>query len=286
MGKYRIQELAQQYTEYDLIETHTKLPPYPEQRTRLLYAFLNGGMRGSEQSELYALATSLAQLGLDTHDHVDPPPVVPTGQARWRQLNVLAGDYFNSRFYQLLSQAERIDVVRLVSRAICEVNRIKMMLYERLSGLKMTADEYLEHCVSIKSELFLVFTAFMPGRYAGWWPDVLRALTRCEVIAEEMDRARSKRDVRKGWAFLYLLQATSGAERERVLRSDAEGLTSWFAKYQIQSKLAQMLHSQIQQITRFIEQFDSDVLAAEIRQVFEPFQSKVGLAGAANETMR
>lgn len=286
MAMHRIRELAQQYTGYDLIEAHAELPPYPEQRTRLLYAFLSGGIREGEHHALYALATSLAQLGLDVHDLVDPPQTASAGQARARQLRVLAGDYFNSRFYQLLSQAERIDVVRLVSRAICEVNRLKVMLYERFGELKVTADEYLEHCVSIKSELFLVFTSFMPVRYAGWWPEVLRALTRCEILAEEMERARSKKDARKGWAFLYLLQATRGADREKVLKSDAEGLSSWFARYQIQSKLSQMLHHQIQQVARYIEQFETDTLAAEIRQVFEPFRNKIGLAGAANEISR
>lgn len=286
MDNHRIRELANQYTAHDLIVTHTELPAYPEQRTRLLCAFLSGGTSESGQSELYALATSLAQLGLDTHDMVDPPPVASNGRARARQLRVLAGDYFNSRFYQLLSQAERIDIVRLVSKAICEVNRLKMMLYERIGELKMTADEYLEHCVSIKSELFVVFAALMPGKYAGWWPEVLRALTRCEIIAEEMERARSRKDARKGWAFLYLLQSTRGADRKNVLESDADGLFSWFAKFQIQSKLAQMLHHQMQHVARFIEQFGTDALAAEIRQAFEPFRSKISLAQTANEIPR
>lgn len=35
-----------------------------------------------------------------------------------------------------------------------------------------------------------------------------------------------------------------------------------------------------------IEQFETDTLAAEIRQVFEPFRNKIGLAGAANEISR
>ena len=62
------------------------------------------------------------------------------GQARSRQLKVLAGDYYNSRFYHLLSHIGRIDIIRLVSGAISEVNRMKMNFYERFKAMKLTAD--------------------------------------------------------------------------------------------------------------------------------------------------
>ena len=68
MNSYRIPEIAKQYTEYDMIQIHTDLPDFPEFRTRLLFAFLNGNSKLSSSSELYTLATSLVQLGLDTHD--------------------------------------------------------------------------------------------------------------------------------------------------------------------------------------------------------------------------
>ena len=43
--------------------------------------------------------------------------------ARSRQLKVLAGDYFSSRFYHLLAQAGQIEMIKQLSNAICEVNR-------------------------------------------------------------------------------------------------------------------------------------------------------------------
>ena len=132
MNSYRIPEIAKQYTEYDMIQTHTDLPDFPEFRTRLLFAFLNGNNKLSSSSELFTLATSLVQLGLDTHDLVTVSNDVKEKKAaRSRQLKVLAGDYFSSRFYQSLAQAGQIEMIKQLSNAICEVNRLKdEYLYE------------------------------------------------------------------------------------------------------------------------------------------------------------
>src|SRR5690554_1975753 len=117
-----IAKLALKYMDYEMIKMHTSLPDYPEVRTRLLYAFLQQNPKQAEHSEVCALATSLAQLGLDTHDMVTSTPTEElVGQARSRQLKVLAGDYYNSRFYHLLSHIGRIDIIRLLSGAISEV---------------------------------------------------------------------------------------------------------------------------------------------------------------------
>ena len=64
-------------------------------------------------SELFTLATSLVQLGLDTHDLVTASNDVKEKKAaRSRQLKVLAGDYFSARFYHLLAQAGQIDMIK------------------------------------------------------------------------------------------------------------------------------------------------------------------------------
>ncbi|MDT2191702.1 heptaprenyl diphosphate synthase component 1 [Paenibacillus larvae] len=70
MNSYRIPEIAKKYTEYDMIQKHTNLPEFPEFRTRLLYAFLNGDSNLTSSGELFTLVTSLVQIGLDTHDLV------------------------------------------------------------------------------------------------------------------------------------------------------------------------------------------------------------------------
>src|SRR5690606_19828698 len=120
---------ARSLAKHDLIEAYSALPPYPENRARRRYWLLSRS-RLSGWRDVVALAGSLAQCGRETHDLGGAPARdEPLPAVRKRQLTVLAGDYFNGRFYALLSQAGDLEAIRLVSRAMCEVNRLKAGLY-------------------------------------------------------------------------------------------------------------------------------------------------------------
>jgi len=281
MTTYRIAKMAQKYMERDMIGKHMELPPYPEVRTQLLYSFLDEHNKRDQQ--LLALAVSLAQLGLDTHDFVEASDDGETlGQARSRQMKVLAGDYFNGLFYQLLSGADRIDVVRFVTKAICEVNHLKMSLYEKLGQLKLTAEEYLEQMVAIKSKLFLSFSTFIPASYADRFPELLRSVTRCEVLSQELERSHSG-DIRHGFAYLYMLQSASLDDREKALHTDKAGLKALLHKYKIYGAISDMLQTQLGLIKQFIAPFESVWLKAEISRMLEPFVLTITVPKVAEE---
>ena len=93
MKPYRVPELAEKYINYDMIQNHTELPGFPDARVHLLYIFLmDSGRNIAGHEELYALVTSLVQVGLDTHESIDVTEG-NQGEAmmRSRQLKVLAG---------------------------------------------------------------------------------------------------------------------------------------------------------------------------------------------------
>lgn len=276
-------EIAYQYTKHDMIETYTKLPPLPETRARLLSCFMNGE-NANEKQALYSLAVSLAQLGLDTHDLVEESESLePLGQqARSRQLKVLAGDYFNGRFYELLSHAEQVDAVRLVSRAICEVNRMKMSMYEKFRSLKLTAEEFMENSVSIKTELFMSLSRFIPSRHVHRFQELLRLFARCEVISEELDRSGSE-DIRHGWAYWYVLQTATPEERQTILNADRTEVGMLIHKYNIRTLLSAMLQTQLGFMKSLIEQFDSEALRAEVSRMLEPIAMRITAPKVAEE---
>jgi heptaprenyl diphosphate synthase len=68
MDNHSIEDTAKKYTQYDMIQSNTDLPAFPNVRTELLYTVLKKCTTFIELSELFALVTSLAQLGLDTHE--------------------------------------------------------------------------------------------------------------------------------------------------------------------------------------------------------------------------
>jgi heptaprenyl diphosphate synthase len=274
MNSYRIPEIAKQYTEYDMIQKHTNLPEFPEFRTRLLYAFLNKNDALQTFSELFTLVTSLVQLGLDTHDMVtESNDVKEKKAARTRQLQVLAGDYFSSRFYNLLSQAGQIELIRLLSGAICEVNRLKMNFYMMMKQLKVSAEDYIQQTVAIRSQLFLSFAAMMEDIYHAVWPDILSSFTRCEVIFEEIFRAESAQNFRGSWGFWHILQNGSKDDRKQLQADepDQAKLRTLLLKHNVSAQLYQLLEGAILQLQAKVRQLDSEKLVSELFQICEPF---------------
>lgn len=274
MTFWEMAEKAERYAKHDMIEAFSELPPYPENRARLLHWFLSrGGNR--ERQDVVALAVSLAQYGLETHDLVGEPGWEESlGEVRRRQLQVLAGDYFNGRFYELLAQAGGLEAVRLVSRAICEVNRLKAGLYEKWRNLRMTADEYLDQLVLIRSELFMPFVHFMTARDAERFPALFRSLVRCEILSDEL-KAGAGEGIRYGYAYWHVLEHGSPADRDALLDGKSGAFAAVLGKYKVAGKLEQMLETQLQTVRRLAESHGSESLLSEIVRMLEPLAVRI-----------
>ncbi|MDF2658461.1 MAG: heptaprenyl diphosphate synthase component I-like protein [Paenibacillus sp.] len=274
MNIYSIADATKPYTDYDMIRDHTELPEFPNFRTQLLYTFLRKQSSYADQSELYSIVVSLAQLGLDTHDLVsETNERKEKKEARSRQMKVLAGDYFSSRFYHLLSQAGQVEMTRGIAAAICEVNRLKMNLYSRMRQWKMTTDEYMRFSVDIRMQLYLTFSKALEGLKPNSWHDMLQGYTQCEVLLNELGRIERERDFRCGWAFWHLLQIGTKEERKQLQNGDTDPgkLRSLLHKYNVKATLFQMLETQFKLLSDKIRQFDSEKLVGELYQIGEPF---------------
>lgn len=286
MNIYSIADATKPYTEYDMIRDHTELPEFPNFRTQLLYTFLHKSSDFVDKSELYAVVVSLAQMGLDTHDLVaETNERKEKKEARSRQLKVLAGDYFSSRFYQLLAQAGQVEMTRHLAAAICEVNKLKMTLYARMRQRKMTAEEYIQSSVSIKMQLYLTFSRLLDGLAPISWQDMLHGYTRCEVLLDELRRLERGTDFRSGWAFWHLLQVGTKEEKKQLQQTDTDigKLRALLHKYNVQATLYGMLESQFRLLSDKIKQFDSEKLVSELYQICAPFSRALKAAPALEE---
>ncbi|MFE5317170.1 heptaprenyl diphosphate synthase component 1 [Paenibacillus sp. NPDC056579] len=286
MNSYRIPEMARKYMEYDMIQKHTDLPHFPEFRTRLLYAFLSKHSSLSGYSELFSLVTSLVQIGMDTHDLVSVNNnVKETKAARSRQLKVLAGDYFSSRFYYLLSHAGQIDLIGILSNAICEVNRLKMNLYQTMKQLKMTGDDYIKRTVEVRSQLYLAFTGFMEESLHQAWPDILRLFTQCEVLLQEITRSEAAQQYRDSWGYWHVLQQASKDECKHIQAEepDYSKVRSIWLKYKVTPQLYQMLNHCMKQLQEKMQTLESKELGKELHAIGEPFMRYLSTPKALEE---
>lgn len=275
MKAYRVPELAKKYLYYDMIETHTELPTFPDARVHLLYIFLQCSKGNeSERGELYPLVTSLVQMGLDTHESID---TVEGNQGeklmRSRQLKVLAGDYYSSWFYHLLAQNGDIEAIARLSKAVSEVNVLKMNLYGKMKGMLLSAEEYLRQMVQLNMQLFLSFTPLIESSYQGNWNTLLRELTQCETISHEVDRGISSEDGRNGYCYWYMLERANGEDKKLLTskKMDSKDWKKLMLKHNTADNLLDKLRQSVSTVQSLIPVFNGEGPSSQMGQILEPF---------------
>jgi len=281
MNRARMNQMANKYMSHDMISLHTELPEFPEGRISLLYAFLSHQPRAATHKDLLSVVTSLVQMGLDTHDTVENgrnPVTAGTKGMRAQQLKVLAGDYFSSRFYHLLSQAGQIETIRHLSEAVCNINRLKMVFYGKMKQMKVNAEEYVRYGVELRSGLFLSFTGFMGGLYERLWPEIVERFSRCEVLLQELSKVEKMSSLNESWGVWHILQ--EGTEEDRRLleerKEDPGLLPSLLRKYEVADKLGALLRQSASQLQGLLQKLQSDKLARELQPLIEPFLQAAG----------
>lgn len=273
MNGYRIPQMVNKYASHDMIQSHTDLPLFPEFRTRLLFAFLAKDSSQEANSELFALVTSLMQMGMDTHDMVSNDNEVDSKGLRKKQLQVLAGDYFSAQYYYLLSVAGRIDMVKQLAKAVCEANTLKMNMYLQIGQLKITPEEYIKQLVQIKMALYVAFADHLQGSNAQNWPDILHAFTEAEVIAQELRRLEKPDQYKESWGFWYILKYGQKEDKKQLLTPGTD-VTKWnslMLKYNIEGLLNQLLNKHLYLLVDMIKQVDNDMLRVDLAELCQPF---------------
>lgn len=285
MKPYRIPQLAKPYTDYDMIQRHTELPPFSDGRGHLLYIFLTHGTPdGDRNGELYTLVTGLVQLALDTHESIDRSLDEPGGDLmRSRQLKVLAGDYFSSWFYRLLARREQIEMIGILSTAIADFNVMKAGLYSKMKGMLLSAEQYLRHTVQLNMRLFLSFTPMIEAPLAELWEKLLAEFSRCETVFLELRRSNDPASAREGYCYWKLLESATEEER-KLLRDENLDVKDWKKlklKYKCDSLLTDKLHASLQSIQGLLQGIKDEHLTGELSAALERFLLQMKISGQA-----
>ncbi|CAM4511459.1 heptaprenyl diphosphate synthase component 1 [Paenibacillus typhae] len=285
MKPYRIPQLAKPYTDYDMIQRHTELPPFSDGRSHLLYIFLSYGNAGEDRSkELYTLVTGLVQLALDTHESIEHVSEDPGGDVmRSRQLKVLAGDYFSSWFYHLLAKSGQIGMVGSLSSAIADFNVMKARLYSKMKEQLLSSEQYLRHSVQLNMRLFLSFTPHIEESLTGLWEKLLAEFSHSETICAELRRGNDPAAARDGYCYWKILE--SAAEEETILlREQQIDLKDWKKlkmKYKCDTLLTDKLHQSIQSIQGLLQGIKDEHLVSGLNTALDRFLLQMKISGQA-----
>ncbi|OAB46921.1 heptaprenyl diphosphate synthase component 1 [Paenibacillus antarcticus] len=283
MKSYCIPQLASGYIEYDMIEQYTELPVFPDARVHLLYIFLNSASRITlDQAELYALVTSLVQIGIDTHETIDTQQGSQAeGLMRSRQLKVLAGDYYSSIFYQLLSDRGQIEVITLLSRAICDLNMMKMNLYGSMKSLQLSAEQYLVQKVQLNMQLFISFTPMLEEPLRDLWKSLLHEISLCEIVMQELNLTQEGQPLKYGYIYWEMMELASVEDKLTLNEIEIDPI-EWkkmIHQYKPMEHMTNRLRESVDRIQHLLKSLKGDVRFLGIGQVVEPFQLFVNSFG-------
>jgi heptaprenyl diphosphate synthase len=272
MNELTIHQMATPFISHPTIQTFATLPSFPSFRIEWLRAIMAGNYVESSLNDNYVLAVSLLQFGLDTHDAV--PAQHATEHVldfRNLQLKVLAGDYFSSRYYQILAQIEDVEMIQILARAVCDVNQLKMKLYLDMQQSKITATSYLERVMEIRLPVFQCLTELRPDLQEESFQQTYRSVTMCEVLSNELQQLTSSS---KGYLYWYLLERGTNEEKLRLLnqRSDIHWLEAMNVKYEIARHLYDELEYHSCMVEQSLSQHTSDPLTRVWQQFREPWQ--------------
>jgi heptaprenyl diphosphate synthase len=154
------------------------------------------------------------------------------------------------------------------------VNRLKMNLYTKMRLWKVTADEYLQQTVHIRTQLYASFSNQMDGNLYYNWPELLHNYTKCELILDEIKRLEAGSNFRLSWAFWHIMQSGTKEEKRQLQQQDEPDQTklrTLLLKYNVKVQLFQMLESQFKLVSDKVRQLDSDKLMQDLYRIGEPF---------------
>nr|WP_239094092.1 heptaprenyl diphosphate synthase component 1 [Bacillus sp. B15-48] len=107
-------------------------PIIDEDKLCLLVSLLNQHRLTMDEINNYAVTTTLLQIALDTHEHVqNGEPLEDASALKDRQLTVLAGTYYSGLFYKQLANVNKIEIITTLAAGVKEINEHKISVYHK-----------------------------------------------------------------------------------------------------------------------------------------------------------
>ncbi|WP_416149707.1 heptaprenyl diphosphate synthase component 1 [Salipaludibacillus sp. HK11] len=106
-------------------------PVIDEDQATILFLLLKEKEFPKKYTHDCILTALLVQAALDTHEIVNIHGLGSEKVKTKRQLTVLAGDYYSSLYYYVLSKIEDVSLIRVLAKSIQEINESKMNIYKQ-----------------------------------------------------------------------------------------------------------------------------------------------------------
>lgn len=224
----------------------------------------------AEKRDTLISTLMLIYHGLAVHDDIEV--LAAREDERYRQLGVLAGDYYSSKYYRLLAQAGLIEEIGIFARAIQKVNEARAELERDPLDFTLTPERYLElHTIIHSTLLHSLRAMYLPD--LPLWEDLVTQLARAAVLAKEWQIAPQIPLQRNLANLLAWRQATSEERKwwKQVLAGknhDQNKLVSLHVKYGTSSSVFQQMEDEIALVEHTALLSKAHDLLEDLREVF------------------
>ena len=162
----------------------TGTPIIDEERLFFTLLPLLNGEEWNESERISVLAISLIFSALAAHDLVNEQ----NATSREQQLQVLAGDYYSGKYYQLLAKDKKIDLIQQLSACVTSITEHKTRFYDQHT---YTLEQLIQSIQLIESkpiEQFMEYYTFHD--YVFFMKEaLLLAALKKEIAAFEQNKA-------------------------------------------------------------------------------------------------
>lgn len=176
---------------HEVLTRYVEHPPISFLRMKLLYLFLTQLGLAKPMIHRYIVTSSLVQLGLDSHEKIGQGKEETLQAIRRRQLTVLAGDFFSSKYYYLLARSGDVRGIRQLAKGIEKINEYKMKLYRETN---MDAEVYLHRKTEIEAQLLLSFVEEMACDKKEIWSKFIYQMILIEQLVHDYEACRWNHD--------------------------------------------------------------------------------------------
>jgi heptaprenyl diphosphate synthase len=222
----------------------------------------------SEDVELLMTVVLLIHHGLRVHDDILLASAQP--DERYRQLNVLAGDYFSSKYFHLLAQDGHVYAIGRFARAISRINEAKAEREKYMRDFSCTEERYMRISERIHGELLHTLREiYLPND--SLWEDIVSFAVRAYVLKEEYMGLKQGNWV-LNLANIYMYDQASTEER-RYMKSVPLGqmldnrLLSYHVKYRTSSYLFRLMNSCVLTVERLSTVLTTETMRSHLQSV-------------------
>lgn len=214
--------------------------------------------------DLRLLCTVLLLIhhGLSAHEHIDRADAL--GE-KTRQLQVLAGDYYSSKYFYLLAASGKVDLIAVFAKAITAINEAKT---ERADLLKRFTKVHMEHYITlsecIHGELLYALTStFTHGNPL--INDLTRVLVQTYIFVEEYHQFRDGQ-LKGNLSHVYLMSKANAEEVRHLRASETEIPDSKLLPLHVKYGTSAFLYSRVEEGLATIKTMLSLEESEEVRE--------------------